>query len=62
MSDYGGVRQRWILVDSQARRKSDIKKLDKKLEQIQQNCQQDLQILAGQDFACAADAVEGSCI
>ncbi|MFO0209326.1 MAG: IS1634 family transposase, partial [Pseudanabaena sp.] len=56
-SDYGGVRQRWILIDSQARRKSDIKKLDKKLEQIQQKCHQDLQILAGQDFACAADAI-----
>jgi len=56
-SDYGGVRQRWILIDSQARRKSDIKKLDKKLEQIQQKCHQDLHTLAGQDFACAADAI-----
>ena len=57
VSEYGGVRQRWILVDSQARRKSDIKKLDKKLEQIQQNCHQELQVLARQDFACAADAI-----
>jgi transposase len=57
VSEYGGVRQRWILVDSQARRKSDIKKLDKKLEQIQQRYHQDLQTLAGQDFACAAAAI-----
>ncbi len=57
VSEYGGVRQRWILVDSQARRKSDIKKLDKKLEQIQQKCHQELQALTGQDFACAADAI-----
>jgi len=57
VSEYGGVRQRWILVDSQARRKSDIKKLDKKLEQVQQNCHQDLQTLSGQDFACDADAI-----
>jgi transposase len=57
MSEYGGVKQRWILVESQARRKSDIKQLDKKLEQIQQNCHQQLQVLAGQGFACVADAV-----
>jgi transposase len=55
VSEYGGISQRWILVDSQARRNSDIKKLDKKLEQIQQKCHQDLHTLAGQDFACAAD-------
>ena len=56
MSEYGDVKQRWILVESQERRKSDIKKLDKKIEQIQQNCQQELQSLSGQDFACIADA------
>jgi transposase len=57
VSEYGGVSQRWILVESQERRKSDIKKLDKKIIQIQQNCQQELQALALQDFACAADAL-----
>ena len=57
MSEYGGVKQRWILVESQERRKSDIKKLDKKIEQIQQNCCQELQSLSGQDFACIADAI-----
>lgn len=57
MSEYGGVSQRWILVESQSRRKSDIKQLDKKLEQIQQKCHRELQVLAGQDFACVADAM-----
>lgn len=57
MSEYGGVKQRWILVESQARRKSDIKQLDKKLEKIRQNCHQQLGVLAGQDFACVADGV-----
>ena len=57
VSEYGGVSQRWILVESQERRKSDSKKLDKKIEKIQQNCHQELQVLAGQDFACAADAI-----
>jgi len=57
MSEYGGISQRWILVESQTRLKSDLKKLDKKIEQIQQNCYQELQVLAGQDFACVADAI-----
>jgi transposase len=57
VSEYGGVSQRWILVESQERRKSDIKKLDKKIEQIQHQCIQELQGLAGQDFACVADAL-----
>ena len=57
VSEYGNVRQRWILVESQERLKSDIKKLDKKIKQIQQNCHQELQTLAIQDFACVADAI-----
>ena len=57
VSEYGGVSQRWILVESQERRKSDSKKLDKKIEKIQQNCHQELQSLAGLNFACAADAI-----
>jgi transposase len=56
-SEYGGVSQRWILVESQARRKSDIEKLDKKLEQIRNKCHQDLQTLGVQDFACESDAM-----
>ena len=46
LSDYGGISQRWILVESAARRKSDIKKLDKKIAKTQQKCHQDLQVLA----------------
>jgi transposase len=56
VSEYGGVSQRWILVESQARRKSDREKLDKKLEQIRNKCHQDLQTLGVQDFACESDA------
>lgn len=56
-SEYGGVSQRWILVESEARLKSDIKKFHKKIEKIQQKYQQELQVLAGQDFACPADAI-----
>lgn len=56
-SAYGGVSQRWILIESEARRKSDLKKLDKKIEQIRNQCHQDLKALGTEDFACAADAI-----
>jgi transposase len=32
-SNYGGIEQRWLLVESQARQESDLKKLEKKIEQ-----------------------------
>ncbi len=57
LSEYGGVSQRWILVASEARRKSDIKKLDKKIEKTQERGKQELLVLAAQDFACPADAI-----
>jgi transposase len=56
-SEYGGVSQRWILVESQERLKSDIKKLDKKIQKIQKNCVQELKTLTLQDYACVADAI-----
>lgn len=57
LSEYGDISQRWILVESQARLKSDLKKLAKRVSQIQKNCQQSLNTLSGQDFACVADAI-----
>ncbi len=59
-SEYGGVSQRWILIESEQRRKSDLKQLTKKLEQYQQNAAQDLQHLSTQEFACAADAMSAA--
>ena len=29
---YGGVKQRWLIVESQERRKSDLKKLESKIQ------------------------------
>ena len=57
MSEYAGVSQRWLLVESVERRKSDTEKLDKKIKQVQDKCSSDLQTLSNQDFACAADAI-----
>lgn len=59
-SEYGGIEQRWILVESQARRNSDLKQLAKKIEQYQQKYQQEFQTLSTQEFACAADAMSAA--
>jgi transposase len=59
-SEYAGVSQRWILIESEQRRKSDLKPLAKKLEQYRQNAAQDLQRLSTQEFACTADAVSAA--
>jgi transposase len=59
-SEYAAVSQRWILIESEQRRQSDLKQLAKKLEQCQQNAAQDLQRLSTQEFACIADAISGA--
>ena len=56
-SEYGEVKQRWVLVESAERRRSDIKKIATKIEKTQKGCNQELQSLASQDFACEADAL-----
>jgi transposase len=59
-SEYAGIEQRWILVESQARRNSDLKQLAKKIEQYQQQYTQEFQTLSSQEFACAADAMSAA--
>jgi transposase len=59
-SAYGGVQQRWFLIESEQRRKSDLKQLAKKMEQHQHQSQQDLRVLCAQDFACSADAMSAA--
>jgi transposase len=60
ISEYAGIEQRWILVESQQRRNSDLKQLAKKIEQCQQKSQQEFQALSHQEFACAADALDAA--
>lgn len=59
-SEYGGVPQRWLLIESEQRRKSDLARLTKKIEQYQQKFQQELNRLSTQEFACIADAVSAA--
>lgn len=53
---YGDIEQRWLVVQSQDRKKSDLKKLSKKIEKAFSNTQTELKKLAAEKFACVADA------
>jgi transposase len=53
---YGEIEQRWLVVQSQDRKKSDLNKLSKKIEKALINTQSKLKKLAQEKFACVADA------
>jgi transposase len=55
-SNYAGIEQRWLVVESEARRKSDLKRLDKKLEKSETQAGKQLRELCQQRFACQPDA------
>lgn len=55
--EYGGVQQRWLVVESRERQKSDLKKLQKTVAQQTQYWQGQLRQLCAQQFACEADAL-----
>lgn len=55
--DYGGIQQRWFVVESQERKKADLKKLDKTLAQTTTYWRFQLRQLCTQEFACEADAL-----
>ena len=54
--DYGGVRQRWLIIESEKRLQSALKQLDKRLTKQLKVAKSELKSLMRQDFACAADA------
>jgi transposase len=55
---YAGVEQRWLVVQSEERRKSDLEKLSKKVIKSLENAKSDLRKLSLEEFACEADAVK----
>ncbi len=59
-SDYGGVRQRWLIIESEKRRDSDLKQLDKRLTKQLKAAKSELKSLMKQEFACAADAQQAA--
>ena len=53
---YGGVHQRWVVVESSQRQASDLKQWEKRFANATQRKQAALDRLARQPFACEADA------
>jgi transposase len=53
---YGGIRQRWLVVESAERKAADLKQLDQRFAQATQQAQTQLDQLSRQPFACQADA------
>jgi transposase len=59
-SYYAGVRQRWLVVQSQSRQKADLKQLDKRIAQAKTKKNKALKKLGNHPFACEADALDAA--
>lgn len=55
-SEYGGVEQRWVVVESAQRQKAQNKQLEKKLKELDERLGRQLEQLRRQRFNCEADA------
>ncbi|MGH2415906.1 MAG: IS1634 family transposase, partial [Microcystaceae cyanobacterium] len=54
---YADIKQRWLVVESQARREADLKQLEQEIQKHEDTAKKQLQELAQQDFACVSDAL-----
>ena len=59
-SNYAGVRQRWLVVQSESRQKADLKQLDKRIDQAKTKKIKALKALGNHPFACETDAVDAA--
>ncbi len=57
-TNYAGIEQRWLVVQSQERRKSDLQKLSQKLYKNEEKIKSELKKLSKEKFACEADAIK----
>lgn len=55
--EYAGVKQRWLIVESEQKKALDLKQLNKKVEKATAQAHQQLQQLSRQEFACREDAL-----
>ena len=56
--NYAEIEQRWLVVQSQERRESDLRKLTQKIIKAESKAVQDLKKLSQEEFACVADAIK----
>lgn len=59
-SSYGGIEQRWLVVESQARRQADIYRLEQKLDKAEKEANKKLQKLCTQKFDEPHGAIESA--
>jgi transposase len=57
-SNYGGIPQRWLVVESEKRKESDLEKLNKKIHQEKEKAQQKLTQLIKTKFESSSGATE----
>ena len=55
--NYGDIEQRWLVIESQERRESDLKKMPDKIDKDLRVAQKKLKELSCREFACAPDAI-----
>lgn len=55
-SEYGNIKQRWLVIESEIRKQAAIKKIAEQVEKKLKSAQASLRQLSGQEFACIADA------
>ena len=55
-SNYGGIKQRWLIVESESRKKSDLKKLEQKIDKESRLLTQKLANLSKQEFETEVEA------
>jgi len=58
-SEYGNIKQRWLVVESEIRKKAAIKKISEQVEKQLENAKAGLRKLSKQEYACIADAEIG---
>jgi len=56
-STYGGIRQRWLVIESEARKASGLKQLQKRIDKTLNEKTTALDTLKKKTFACQADAL-----
>ena len=56
-SDYAGIPQRWLVVESAQRRQADLRRIEKEIQKLEQEARQKLRQLSDQKFACQPDAL-----
>ncbi len=59
-STYAGVRQRWLVVQSEARLSADLKQLDKRIAKAKTKQGKALKELSAHPFACETDALDAA--